>query len=123
MALDHMKVRVEIEPDRTIVVIFPKKLDAIVLSVDMAAGLAHLLTTAVDEARNEADRVERDQILKEQSQVRLSSSPGKIHLRLGWSDRLRLCWQTAYLLAAYLGATIQEAQSKQAMLDEARLGG
>lgn len=108
---ENVGVSVEVEDDRSVLVVLDRFAEAILVPWQDAFALAEAIRGAVDFARNPADLIDPTALRREQEQLRIGVHAGLVSLVLdSRSDRVRYTWRSAEVLAQALRIKAQDVQ-------------
>jgi len=110
MKAANVNVQIEVEHDRSIMIVLGRPTDAILLRWQDAFHLADVLALAIADARNELDLIDPPTIVREQEQIRLGIHAGLVSLVFAHTDRVRYSWRSAELLLQALRIKAQDLQ-------------
>ena len=108
---ENVGVTVEVEDDRSILVVLDRFAEAILVPWQDAFALAEAIKGAVDFARRATDLIDTPTLVREQAQISIGVHRGLVSLVLAErSDRVRYTWRSAEVLAQALRIKAQDVQ-------------
>jgi hypothetical protein len=114
---ENVAVRIEVEDDRSILLILDRQTDSILLPWQDAFDLADTLDLAIQDARDENDIIDAARLIREQNQIRIGvyrtghiKRTDHVAVVFEHADRVRLSWRSASMIRDALRIKAQDVQ-------------